>query len=533
MEGVFRNHVLRLAGKDAAVRGLPLDLVSTTLLVLLTERESEGPVKESGVERYTAPALVKEFSALGMDAQEGAAALESLMGKDMVVLRPGGYLSAAPSLVRTREVLDALFPKMTGLQMVGYYVQTLEEVLSGRKDLEDAVSQFDQALSMHGASRNVDRQEKKGQVPHTDPRTDARSALARLLKRSVGAESPPPEQKGAQAAAETPPQGGHKWAAFEVKEVEAFRPKQQVATTPPIAPSVFAAEEPETEAPAMKPSAPDDLARKEGEPSVCETGESAGPRAAAQRAIPEPQWYPEERHGPQEEQFPDSREGYGWESPPGADSGADPQEEAPAPIVAPVDAQPPAPASLPPWGGEEPAVGAPEGSHGLPRPAEEEKELDRQEPFVSPEAKSTALEATADETVDEQVLEFEQTLSLYCPLCRSGRIRTERTASGKTYYMCDNRSCYFISWGRPHHVSCPLCHNTFLVEAQDHGGERILKCPRATCRHREYPGGTANGTPVAMGLPEKVPPPAAHSVSLGKPARRVVKRRVVRRRALP
>lgn len=76
-----------------------------------------------------------------------------------------------------------------------------------------------------------------------------------------------------------------------------------------------------------------------------------------------------------------------------------------------------------------------------------------------------------------------------CPLCRHGSIMVKRTAAGRTLYVCREKGCEFLSWGRPHPGACPVCQTPYLVEKKGAGGQVILGCPRAGCGYRQGQGG--------------------------------------------
>ena len=134
-----------------------------------------------------------------------------------------------------------------------------------------------------------------------------------------------------------------------------------------------------------------------------------------------------------------------------------------------------------------------------------------------------------DETIESRITAFEEGLATACPLCGTGRIERKETAKSKSYYVCSNKDCVFISWGKPYHKACPRCKNPFLIESTDKAGEAILRCPRATCRYRQKPPGETSDNPLDPPLStlEKPSKPRARS---RKPKRRVVRKRVVRRK---
>lgn len=131
-----------------------------------------------------------------------------------------------------------------------------------------------------------------------------------------------------------------------------------------------------------------------------------------------------------------------------------------------------------------------------------------------------------DAVIDEQVASFENNLAMECPVCRRAEVQIERTSIGKVYYKCCDRHCSFISWGKPFHVICPKCNNPFLVETLE-AQESVLKCPRATCRHRQKLSGE-DATPF-----QSRPAACAELIDkrgvASKPRRKVVRKRRVRR----
>jgi hypothetical protein len=94
-------------------------------------------------------------------------------------------------------------------------------------------------------------------------------------------------------------------------------------------------------------------------------------------------------------------------------------------------------------------------------------------------------EGTQDDDIANRIAAFEKDLALTCPICRENVLKEQSTAASKIYYSCPSNDCNFISWGKPHLLECNRCKNPFLVEVTDTSGQIILKCPRATCQHRQ------------------------------------------------
>lgn len=94
-------------------------------------------------------------------------------------------------------------------------------------------------------------------------------------------------------------------------------------------------------------------------------------------------------------------------------------------------------------------------------------------------------ETVDDEAIAAKIAAFEKELALVCPICKTHVLKEEKTLAGKLFYSCTSDKCNFISWGRPHHIACARCKNPFTVEVTDGEGNVFLKCPRATCQHRQ------------------------------------------------
>jgi hypothetical protein len=155
------------------------------------------------------------------------------------------------------------------------------------------------------------------------------------------------------------------------------------------------------------------------------------------------------------------------------------------------------------------------------------------EPSESMDSQPSANEieqdlSRSDDDIERQIAAFEEGLGLICPMCRNGQLEIQSTTKGKDYYLCSNKSCNFISWGRPFYHTCPQCNIPFLIETTDHEGNQILKCPRATCRFwSEFP------QEGSLDLPENVVPLSIEKKKKTRTVRRPrkrVRRRVVRRK---
>jgi transposase-like protein len=139
--------------------------------------------------------------------------------------------------------------------------------------------------------------------------------------------------------------------------------------------------------------------------------------------------------------------------------------------------------------------------------------------------------ALSDEVLEARIAALEQNLAMTCPICGAGKVETKETAKGKTFYVCIQQDCVFVSWGKPYHLECPWCKNPYLIETTGKAGKTILRCPRATCRYQQ--GMLGEGDPSlakAAASAQGATPSTTKVVRRSRKKKRVVRRRVVRRK---
>ncbi|MDZ7642213.1 MAG: DNA topoisomerase [Desulfurivibrio sp.] len=153
---------------------------------LTTQRLVPEQTAEAAVEPFTLETLATELAEFSYDpATEMAAALENLLGKNYATLLADGTLRCRDNCGRLLKVLDRALPTMTGVNLLAYFEQTVEEVLSGRKTLQAALQQFDQTMLMRG---QVLAKSKKPPPPVTDT---GRSSSSVIKKAPPAPNSPP------------------------------------------------------------------------------------------------------------------------------------------------------------------------------------------------------------------------------------------------------------------------------------------------------------------------------------------------------
>ncbi|MBW1707992.1 MAG: hypothetical protein JRJ86_23010, partial [Deltaproteobacteria bacterium] len=161
----LRQHVERLVETSDDIGTLPLSCETISCLILLTERENEIENFDlDPSERYTQVTFLDELAEMGLESDADLKkALQEMIQKGYIHVDDDGRFSPKKPAISMAHLLDRIFPGMPGMNLVAYLIQTMDEAQSGRKDLEFAISQFDQTLEMKGVSL---KKEKAGPEPH-------------------------------------------------------------------------------------------------------------------------------------------------------------------------------------------------------------------------------------------------------------------------------------------------------------------------------------------------------------------------------
>lgn len=459
LDRLLSHHFERITGTRSGIHGLPLTLTSVACIVLLADREEEAGQETQSTLRYHQTDLEQALEEMGVN--QGASLhdlLAWLQENGYVEVDAKGRLMAGKPTISMAHLLEHAFPGMPGLNLVAYFIQTLEEVESERKPVENAFSQLDQTLQRHSAGPF-----RKSSSPASKP---------------AGRPGTPPGPRSAPGS--RPP------SPAKPKFVSPIRFQSPASKSPSMSEDSGSAD-PAASTPAASGG---DASNLEQEKPPLE-GTQAMESPLEEASSPDPEALPDTSPGEVSEPLDAS---YVPEEGPETDEGA--RQEAPHEAVDGAEAQDE---------GDEVAARIEKAPEDAPRP----------EPFVEEET-------GAEDRVEKRIAAFEEKLAMQCPVCRQAYVQEKKTAKGKTYYTCTDEQCVFISWGRPHHVECPRCRNPFLVESTSSDGEIVLKCPRATCRHKQplhagTPGEDAKGLQPSQGIP--------------KPCKkRVVRRKRVRRK---
>jgi ssDNA-binding Zn-finger/Zn-ribbon topoisomerase 1 len=151
---VLNYHILRLTNTkdDDAFISLSLNLIAC--LYLSVERENEiKAFPESPPERYTREAFLTDIEEIGIDPNDDVMlAIQDLTQYNFVKISSKDRYTAAESATELIGLLETIFPLMPGMSLVAYVIQSIDEVVSGRKDFETALQNFEQTLEKQGVS---------------------------------------------------------------------------------------------------------------------------------------------------------------------------------------------------------------------------------------------------------------------------------------------------------------------------------------------------------------------------------------------
>jgi hypothetical protein len=149
----------RLTGTRQGIGGLPLSIATVGCFVLLGGREAEIENSSAdAAERYTRETFLEEAAGLGVEPDDYLeTGLRDMIERGYFAVDSEGRIIAQESTLAMTRVLDRIFPKMKGINLLAYIGQTVEEAMTGRTDMEAAASRFDQTLKHHGVPFSAER----------------------------------------------------------------------------------------------------------------------------------------------------------------------------------------------------------------------------------------------------------------------------------------------------------------------------------------------------------------------------------------
>jgi hypothetical protein len=476
---ILIKHLERLIGSNYLMNSLTLNSLIISCLILLIERENEVKSVSSGVSiRYTYETLMSELEEMDFrpDREDMNIIIRDMIENDYITVGDDKkFIPGKPCAIMVK-LLDQVFPDMPGMNLIAYFIQTVDEVTSERKDLDAAKNQFDQVLTIQGVL--LDKEQ-----PDSSPTKvwkQSEDQKSRIKKSGVLGRQKVDSWHNASKSSLSDPKVLSS-AAYEgkLRKLDFGKPILDEHKTKNISDideqNNFERSKVRVKGGETNPY--DDVEKQSDMQNLVEEG--------AAKNIP----------------VNDSTSAI----------------ETPLQDMEPAD----------------------QDNDSLVKNKDEESETDLtvnsfteateaidDKPDNWSEKEDLII---IDDDIEKRITDFEEDLALECPICKQSKIQAEKTAMGKTFYRCLAKNCNFISWGKPYHILCPGCNNPFLVEAFDKAGKTILKCPRSTCRYRRnlpWDASENNKEKIHSVLQEsnKVTPISR------KPRKRIKKRRVVRRK---
>jgi len=189
-EDALRKHVRRLAGINHEFSNIlmSLDLLTLSCTVLIVDREKELHVnKEDPPKRYTENSLMYALSELGLDdLKKVRLTLQVLIQKKYILETKEGLAAAEPA-IKLSIFFDTIFPNMPGLNLIVYFNQIGDEVLSNRKTIALALAQINKTMQTQGVSlikKSLKKKstKKKGLVSSGMKKVSQKSHVSKNIK---------------------------------------------------------------------------------------------------------------------------------------------------------------------------------------------------------------------------------------------------------------------------------------------------------------------------------------------------------------
>ena len=466
---ILDKHFRRLDQIDAIGNDIQLSLTTVASLHLIVEKEYEI-LESKDIARYDRKAFISDLTELGFEINDDMiASFEKLHEHKYVKIDSGGKYRAEAVAITIVDNFNKMFPGMPGMNLVAYFIQTVDEILSNRKDLKKGLEQFDQALQSRGRALSFVflKTEKKSAKQQAEDREkkleeikESRKA-SEQLKKTYGHKLNALRKSGMQNG------GGLNVLTKRALGVGEINVKE-------ISPQKIKAAKEKAEKARLEA---EKLEHEKIEEERLELKRAEDERLEKERIE-------QERLELEAKKLEEKRLELE-------------QLEIEQKEKAKLEAE---------------------------RVESERKENERLEMQRLENERIERERVEKELAIEAQIAAFEQEMASPCPICHIGKIISEKTAADKDFFKCSNTECKFISWTKPYPFSCPICNNPFLAEFTLPTGELGLKCPRASCSYSQNNlfspiQAQQQAAGQQMGQPQAAPTPA--------PAK---KRRLVRRR---
>jgi len=147
-DAILAKHIARILESNDEAQAVTFNLNTITCLLLLVERENEiESFPDSPPDRYVRETFLEDIEDAGLTVDdEVMLSIQNLTQFGFLKIGSGGKYHVQISAIVLAKFLDHLFPGMPGMNLVAYMSQTIDEVVTGRKGLEDALAYLEQTL---------------------------------------------------------------------------------------------------------------------------------------------------------------------------------------------------------------------------------------------------------------------------------------------------------------------------------------------------------------------------------------------------
>ncbi|MFH1153104.1 MAG: HDOD domain-containing protein [Pseudomonadota bacterium] len=150
LDKLLRKKTLSCIGVNEDIPGFNISIAGISCILLLEKREQEVSASaEKAQERYSSESLLDDLIDMGVNVDiHYGKIIRQLQNENYIFVdEMDRYASKGLSSVLIR-LIDTVYPSMKGFMLVAFFVQTIEEVLSGRKDPQDALEQVTGVLDL-------------------------------------------------------------------------------------------------------------------------------------------------------------------------------------------------------------------------------------------------------------------------------------------------------------------------------------------------------------------------------------------------
>ncbi|GAB6096391.1 hypothetical protein JCM14469_26440 [Desulfatiferula olefinivorans] len=425
LDAILERNLRKLDQISVLGKDVQLDMVTVAALHLLVEREGEIEDDElTKKQRYTRKAFLNDLTEIGFEIDdELMKKIQAVLDNGCVVIDGAGAYHAQMAAKDVVGNINKMFPGMPGMNLIAYVIQTMEEILTGRKDLDKGVDQFDKALQSRGRPLTFVHL-------RTEKKTESQKAQERLKRAQ--------EREESRKASE-------KLKVIYSEKIASLR-------------KTLLREKEEPMVVTRRALGADDIQIKEVSPQKIREAQE---RERLEQERLERERLEKEREELERQKQELERLAREQEEKDRLERERQEQERREQ---------------------ERQEALAREEQERLRLEQEVRERLERER---LEKERLEAESSDRELSIEEQIAAFEREQAVTCPLCHTGKILQETTDSNRTYYKCSNPVCKFISWDKPHLFACPQCRNPYLLEFHRPDGTVGLKCPLATCSYSQ------------------------------------------------